>query len=77
MCGPEELNQNCSLKGSINLFSILMRVFDGWKFWMESIQLGNPNVFSRFLIIWVTMTKYLNFNIVISPIMTTQKEMFN
>ena len=34
-------------------------------------------VFSRFFIVWITMANYLNFNIFICPIMTTQKEMFN
>ena len=44
---------------------------------MQSVQMENPKIFASFLIVWITMANYLNFNISMYPIMTTQKEMFN
>ena len=32
---------------------------------MQSVQMENPKVFSSFLVIWITMANYLNFNIFI------------
>ena len=76
MCDPEELNQKYSLKYRVNLFSILMRVFNLNLVDAKCVD-EKSKVFSRFFIVWITMANYLNFNIFICPIMTTQKEMFN
>ena len=34
---------------------------------MQSVQMENPKVFSSFLVIWITMANYLNFNIFMCP----------
>ena len=43
---------------------------------MQTVQMENPKVFSSFLIVWITIANYLNFNIFMCPFMTTQKQMF-
>ena len=44
---------------------------------MQSVQMENPKVFSSLSIVWITVTNFLNLNAFVSPIMTTEQEMFN
>ena len=44
---------------------------------MQNVQMENPKLLSSFLIVCITIINYLNFNIFMYPIMTTQKEMLN
>ena len=44
---------------------------------MQGVQMENPKVLSGFVIVWIAMITYFNYNIFMYPILTTRKEMFN